>query len=206
MVGLRRSKIQQERDRVTIAELYLKGWNQARIGEYLEVDQSTICRELKKIKAAWKAESVRDYDLHVDMQLHRLALVEAQYWSGWERSQAAKEQSLSEKMAEVASGGDSKTKIQRRTETRIGDPRFLEGLLRCNQERSKLLDLYPSDREFNNATVAGRSSGAGLSGDTVDTIRSQILGITYGEPAGAESSNTRAAALPTEVAGGQEPS
>lgn len=207
MVGLRRSKIQQERDRVTIAELYLKGWNQARIGEYLEVDQSTVCRELKKIKAAWKAESVRDYDLHVDMQLHRLALVEAQYWSGWERSQQPKEQSLQEKLSEVAASGDSRTKVQRKTEARIGDPRFLEGLLKCNSERSKLLNLYPSsDREFNNATVAGRSSGAGLSGDTVDTIRSQILGATHDEPAGAESSNTRAAALPTEVAGGQEPS
>lgn len=140
----KRSKIQQERDRLTISELYLKGWSQWRIGEYLEVDQSTICRELKKIKQAWKAEAVRDYDLHVDEQLRRLAMLEAEHWEAWQRSQTAKEQSLSEKMAEAASGGDAKTKIQRRTETRIGDPRFLEGLLKCNQERSKLLDLYPS--------------------------------------------------------------
>jgi hypothetical protein len=140
----KRSKIQQERDRVTIAELYLKGWSQSRIAEYLELDQSTICRELKKIKRAWKAEAVRDYDLHVDEQLRRLAMLETAHWEAWERSQTVKEQSLSEKLAEAASGGDSKTKVQRRTETRIGDPRFLEGLLKCNQERSKLLDLYPS--------------------------------------------------------------
>jgi hypothetical protein len=170
----KRSKIQQERDRVTIAELYLKGWNQARIGEYLEINQSTVCRELKKIKAAWKAESVRDYDLHVDMQLHRLALVEVEYWSGWERSQVAKEQSLSEKMAEVASGGDGKTKVQRRTETRIGDPRFLEGLLKCNQERSKLLNLYPAS---STASLGSSPTAPGLSADAVQVIRAQILGV-----------------------------
>lgn len=202
----KRSKIQQERDRVTIAELYLKGWSQGRIGEYLELDQSTICRELKKVKQAWKEEAVRDYSLHIGEQMRRLALVESEYWSGWERSQTAKEQSLQEKLTEAATSGDSRAKIQRRTETRVGDVRFLEGIVKIVQERSKLLDLYPaSDREFNNATAIGRNSSSGLSGDTVDAIRAQIWGVTYGEPAGAEPSNIHPAALPTEVAGGQKP-
>ena len=144
MAAPKRSKIQRERDRVTISELYLKGWSQAKIGEYLELNQSQISRELSKIKAAWKAEATRDYDLHVDEQLRRLAMVESEYWEGWERSQTAKEQSLQEKLTEAATSRDSKAKIQRRTETRIGDPRFLEGIVKCNQERSKLLDLYPA--------------------------------------------------------------
>ena len=144
MAAPKRSKIQRERDRVTISELYLKGWSQAKIGEYLELNQSQISRELSKIKAAWKAEATRDYDLHVDEQLRRLAMVESEYWEGWERSQTAKEQSLQEKLTEAATSRDSKAKIQRRTETRVGDPRFLEGIVKCNQERSKLLDLYPA--------------------------------------------------------------
>ena len=174
MAGPKRSKIQQERDRVTIAELYLKGWSQARIGEYLEVDQSTVCRELKKIKQAWKAEATRDYDLHVDEQLRRLAMVESEYWEGWERSQTTKEQSLQEKLTEAATSRDSKAKIQRRTETRVGDPRFLEGIVKCNQERSKLLDLYPTS---NAPTSDSNASAPGLSPDAVQLIRSQILGV-----------------------------
>ena len=86
----------------------------------------------------------QNYGLLIAEQLHRLSMLESESWQAWERSQAAKEQSLSEKMAEAASGGDAKTKIQRRTETRIGDPKFLETLLKCHQERSKLLDLYPA--------------------------------------------------------------
>ncbi len=174
MAAPKRSKIQRERDRVTISELYLKGWSQAKIGEYLELNQSQISRELSKIKATWKAEATRDYDLHVDEQLRRLAMVEAEYWSGWERSQTAKEQSLSEKMAEAASGGDAKTKIQRRSETRVGDPRFLEGIVKCNQERSKLLDLYPTSSA---SALDSNASAPGLSPDAVQLIRSQILGV-----------------------------
>ncbi len=144
MAAPKRSKIQRERDRATISQLYLRGWSQAKIGECLELNQSQISRELSKVKAAWKAEAVRDYDLHVDEQLRRLGMIESESWQAWERSQAPKEQSLSEKMAEVVSGGDSKTKVQRRTETRNGDPKFLETLIRCLQERSRLLNLYPS--------------------------------------------------------------
>lgn len=179
MAAQKRSKIQRERDRVTISELYLKGWSQAKIGEYLELNQSQISRELSKIKAAWKAEATRDYDLHVDEQLRRLAMVEAEYWSGWERSQTAKEQSLQEKLTEAATSRDSKdrdsnAKIQGRTETRVGDPRFLEGIVKCNQERSKLLDLYPTSSA---PTSDSNASAPGLSPDAVQLIRSQILGV-----------------------------
>jgi predicted transcriptional regulator len=144
MAAPKRSKIQRERDRVTISELYLKGWSQSRIGEFLEIDQSSVSRELKKIKAAWKEESVRDYDLHVQEQLHRLSAVESEYWAGWERSQVAREQTLTEKLTEAVEGG-SRVKAQKRSETRVGDPKFLEGLLKCIEQRAKLLDLYPRE-------------------------------------------------------------
>ena len=87
MAAPKRSKIQQLRDRATIAELYLKGWSQIRIGEFLELNQSNISRELTKIKTGWKAETNRDYDLVVEEQLHRLSMVELQYWDGLQRSQ-----------------------------------------------------------------------------------------------------------------------
>lgn len=145
MAAPKRSSIQRQRDRTTIAELYLKGWSQVRIAEYLELNQSNISRELKKIKSIWKAEAVRDYDLHVAEELRRLSMVESEYWEGWQRSQTAKEQTLQEKLTEVAVGADSKVKAQKRTESRVGDPRFLEGLLKCVEQRAKLLDLYPKE-------------------------------------------------------------
>jgi predicted transcriptional regulator len=174
MPGPKRSRIQRERDRAVIAELYLKGWSQTRIGEYLELNQSQVSRELSKIKATWKAESMRDFDLHLLEQLRRLSMVETEYWEGWQRSQTTKELSLQERLTEAATRGDGRTKVQRRTEARIGDPRFLEGLLKCVQERSKLLDLYPT----NSAPASNSNAIApGLSPDAVQLIRAQILGV-----------------------------
>lgn len=178
MAAPKRSKIQRERDRATIAELYLKGWSQSRIGEYLELDQSNVSRELKKIKANWKAESTRDYDLYVQEEVRRLSIIEAEYWDGWQRSQTSKEQTLQEKLTEVAEGSDSKVKAQKRTESRVGDPRFLEGLLKCVDQRAKLLDLYPNR---NIVPVGSESSSAGLSPDAVRLIRAQILGVPTDE-------------------------
>lgn len=172
MAAPKRSKIQQLRDRATIAELYLKGWSQIRIGEFLELNQSNVSRELKKIKAGWKVETFRDYDLHVEEELHRLAMVESEYWEGWQRSQVAKEQTMQERMNEAVES--TKAKIQRRTETRVGDPRFLEGILKCVQERGKLLDLYPTHSDHSE-TISNNAPG--LSADVVQLIRSQILGV-----------------------------
>jgi hypothetical protein len=170
----KRSKIQQLRDRATIAELYLKGWSQIRIGEFLELNQSNISRELTKIKAGWKAETNRDYDLHVEEQLHRLSMVELQYWDGWQRSQVIKEQTMQERMNEAVES--SKAKVQRRTETRVGDPRFLEGIIKCVQERGKLLDLYPSHSDH--SETISSNVPPGLSPDAVQLIRAQILGVS----------------------------
>lgn len=172
MAAPKRSKIQQLRDRATITELYLKGWSQVRIGEFLELNQSNVSRELKKIKVVWKAETFRDYDLHIKEELHRLAMVESEYWDGWQRSQVVKEQTMQERMNEAVE--TSKAKVQRRTETRVGDPRFLEGILKIVQERGKLLDLYPSHSDHSE-TIS--SSASGLSPDAVQLIRAQILGV-----------------------------
>ena len=90
----KRSKVQQERDRATISELYLRGWTQAKIGEYLELNQSNISREFTKVKAAWKQQAISDCDLHIAEQLRRLGMIEAEHWVAWQRSQTAKEQSL----------------------------------------------------------------------------------------------------------------
>ena len=174
MAAPKRTAIQRERDRSTISELYLRGWTQLKIAEFLELSQSQVSRELSKIKARWQAEATQNYGLLIAEQLHRLSMLESESWQAWERSQVTKEQSLSEKMAEAASGGDAKTKIQRRTETRIGDPKFLETLIKCLQERSKLLDLYPTSSA---PTSDSNASAPGLSPDAVQLIRSQILGV-----------------------------
>lgn len=75
----RRNPAQRLQDRATIAELTLKGWHQNRIAQYLEVDPAIINRELKSIKAEWKAESLEDTDVYIKSELRRIAMLEAEY-------------------------------------------------------------------------------------------------------------------------------
>lgn len=173
MAAPKRTKIQRERDRVTIAELYLKGWTQAKIADYLELSQPGIWRELKKIKELWIQQTIHNYDLFVVEELYRLAMIEAELWDGWQRSQVDKEQSLQEKL--VGSTDSDRLKAQRRTESRVGDVRFLDKLLECIEQRAKLLGLYSQP---NNVTTTGNiNSTGGLSADVVDAIRYELLGL-----------------------------
>lgn len=148
MAAPKRSKIQRERDRLTIAELHLKGWSQQRIADFLELDKSNICREIKKIKEQWKAETIEEHSLYVQQELRRLAMLEAEYWAGWERSQQGKETSLTEKLAtgkDEQGNALGRVKLATRTEQRVGDAIFLNGIQKIIDARCKLLGLYPTD-------------------------------------------------------------
>lgn len=141
-----RNHLQRQRDLEITAELYLKGWSQTQIANYLEVSQPLISRDLKAIKAGWNAQRLEKYDAYINQELDRLRLLEKEVWDAWERSKTAKEQTLSEQLRSAAvdddiTSGPAKVKVQRRTIEQVGDPKFLEQLLKIHQARARLLGL-----------------------------------------------------------------
>lgn len=153
----KRPKIQRDRDLATIAELRLKGWTQQQIADYLEVNQATISRDLKMLETRWKESSMRDFDAERGMQLDRLDLLEREYWQAWERSQESKETSIREQLRnaiaseEGTTAGGGRVRMSTRTEEKIGDPQFLNGIGKVISERSKLLGLYPDGQRDRSA-------------------------------------------------------
>lgn len=147
MAAPKRSKIQRERDRLTIAELYLKGWSQQKIADFLELNKSGICRELKKIKQNWKAETIEEHGLYVQQELKRLAMLEAEHWAAWQRSQESRETNSLEKLVsgkDAAGSPVGRLKQNTRSQQQVGDAVFLTGIQRVIDVRCKLLGLYPS--------------------------------------------------------------
>jgi predicted transcriptional regulator len=119
--------------RQRVAELYLKGLSQGAIAEELGVKQSTVSRDLKRIQEDWRQSTIRDFDLAREEQLKKLTMVEQEGWSGYERSQKPQQE------ARVKEGDQSKaTKTMK---SRVGDPRFLDVILKCSAARRALLDL-----------------------------------------------------------------
>jgi hypothetical protein len=148
MAAPKRSKAQRENDLALIAELSLQGWTIRKIGEYLELHPSVIHRDLDEIKSRWKAESIESHQLYVSKELHRFSILESELWDGWQHSKQPKQLTLEEQM-NSAVGDAGKVKTQTRTESRPGDPRYLEAVLKVIEQRSRLLDLYPKDSKAN---------------------------------------------------------
>jgi hypothetical protein len=146
-----RSKIQRELDRAAVAELMLKGWSQLQIAQHLEVDPSTVCRDVAAIQAQWKQQALRDFDADKSAELENLKQLKREYWAGWERSQKAKETSLSEELSAVSGG---RQKVATRVEQRNGDPAFLNGLVKIVELEAKLLGLFPTEKTAGNSAIA----------------------------------------------------
>lgn len=148
-MALRRSAAQRARDLEHTADLYLKGWTQSQIANFLEVSQPQVSYDVRQLKKQWNEERRAQYDFYVNIELHRLRLLERETWDAWDRSKTPKEQTLSEQLRSAAPAdgdddlpsGAARLKIQRRSVEQSGDPRFLETLLKIHSARTKLLGI-----------------------------------------------------------------
>lgn len=101
--------------RAEVAKRYLSGEQQWDIARALNVDQSQISRDLKAINALWLDSLCEAHDGKRALELAKIDANEIRYLEGWERSH--------------------------REETHAGDPRFLDGVMKCIERRCALLGL-----------------------------------------------------------------
>src|SRR5690348_16583838 len=80
-------KVERARRRKDVAELYVQGWTQQQIADHFQLCQATVCLDLKVLRKEWRESSVRDFDTLREVELQKLARVEKEAWSAWDRSQ-----------------------------------------------------------------------------------------------------------------------
>ncbi|HUY92897.1 MAG TPA: LuxR C-terminal-related transcriptional regulator [Pirellulales bacterium] len=132
----RQRKLQIEQRQRQVAEWTLKGHSQSEIAGRLGVTQPTVSNDLKTIRAAWRAATVRDFDASLSEHLEMLTLIQREAWEAWERSKGPGHTAVIQGAAE---GEPSKTRqtIKRQS----GDPRFLEQVQKCLAASRALLGL-----------------------------------------------------------------
>lgn len=138
---MRRSKSQIARDRRKIANLYLQGRIQADIGEELDINQSTVSRDLQALQEEWKNSSLIDIDEAKAKELAKVDRLEREYWDAWERSCLDEE---TKRLEGTLAAGEEKGKTTKQVVTRkgqAGDPRFLTGIQWCIERRCKILGI-----------------------------------------------------------------
>jgi hypothetical protein len=140
-----------EQRRETIAALYLRGQYQSAIARQVGVTQQQVSYDLKALRKQWLAAALRDFDEAKALELQRIDEAERAYWQGWERSCHPREVTLTKRVT----GKDPRDEASIRKETPVGDPRFLDGVMRCIAQRCDLLGL-------STATEAAKALGTGL--------------------------------------------
>jgi hypothetical protein len=121
-----------------VARRYGMGMPLVRIAEELGVSSPLISRDVKLLHERWLATANADFALYASEQMHKIDLMEAEYWEAWLASKADDETSLSKEKTGAAAGKE----VWVRKRRQVGNPAFLDGVMNCVRERCKLLGLY----------------------------------------------------------------
>src|SRR5262245_50467538 len=136
MHPIQRHAIAEQR-RETIAALYLQGHTQTKIAQQVGVSQQQVSADLKAIQKVWLANTQPDFDAAKAQELAGIDAAERAYWEGWQRSCQPREVTTTKRVR----GDVPRTESSRRRETPVGDPRFLDGVMRCIHQRCDILGL-----------------------------------------------------------------
>lgn len=103
----------REQRLAAVADLYTRGWSQAKIGQELGVTQQQISYDLKIVRQRWLDSSIRDFDLARAQEIAKIDRIEVELWGAWERS----------------------------NQEQPGDPRYMDGAMKCIHKRCELMGL-----------------------------------------------------------------
>lgn len=133
-----RTPIQIERDRVTIAEKYLQGWSQQRIGQEMGLTQQVVSEELKVIRKRWLESSIRDFDEAKSIELAKIDLLEREAWEAWQNSKKPKLTKTTKQGTTPKGDIDETTE---KVEEREGNKAFMDVVDRCVLRRCAILGI-----------------------------------------------------------------
>lgn len=152
---VRRSPGQREVDIEFIWPLYIKGQTFRQIAAALNAERQysvthvTVYKDVQHILAEWRKLRLEAIDDLKEAELARINALEREYWEAWERSKAEIEKRL--EAVETGAKGTS-TREQTTREERLADPRYLQGIQWCIEQRCKILGLNaPERRELTGA-------------------------------------------------------
>lgn len=129
-----RSVSEQERDSIMVSRLYLEGKLQAEIAYECKISQPTVSRIIKELITEWQVERVYNINESKARELAKIDRLELEYWNAWRRSQ---EDAVVNTKGTTSTGSIDTT----RTEGQAGDPRFLDGIMKCIDRRCAILGV-----------------------------------------------------------------
>lgn len=155
--NIRRANERAIQERLSIiAPLWRRNWTYQEIRKEVMAmtgrktySLETVHRDVERLLEEWSTARINDTDQRVTAELARLDLVIKEAWEMWERSKENYTKTEQrDKGAPIRDANNNKLTVRsiesmkKETEVRgVGDPRFLDVILRAMQQRIKLLGL-----------------------------------------------------------------
>lgn len=138
-----------------IAPLYLKGWTEKEITKEVRrvIDRPTYNQahvDIQRLLHCWRSERLTDVDDKITMEVRRLNNVIKEAWEAWERSKEDYHErkqlqyglpKMDEKGVRQVGITTIKAMMSDAEKRGIGDPRYLDVILRAEGQLCKLLGL-----------------------------------------------------------------
>lgn len=140
-----RSKGERQDDLNLIAELYTKGRSYREIAfevnerQGRKITHQTVSNEIKKLLKEWEKSRNEIIDHQKFVELAKIDRLEKTYWDGYEKSCQPVKKSSTKKKGSVKGVND--IEMTSNEETRVGDPRFLDGIKWCIEQRCKIFGI-----------------------------------------------------------------
>lgn len=136
---------EREKDLNLIAELYTKGRSYREIAFEVNerhgrrITHQTVSNEIKKLLKEWESSRNEIIDHQKFVELAKIDRLEKTYWEGYEKSCAPVKKSSTKKKGTPNKVND----VERidNEESRVGDPRFLDGIKWCIEQRCKIFGI-----------------------------------------------------------------
>ncbi len=153
---MKRSKEQRESDMNILSKMYIRNKSQMEIGRTLGISQGQVSNDLKKLLKRWEDTRLNDIDQYKAEQLQRINHIEGEMWTAWELSKTKGKITISKsksgemvKMLDPSTGREFKMDDDRywkageieELPTGGGDMQYMNGIMWCVQERSKIMGL-----------------------------------------------------------------
>ena len=172
----------REQQLAEVARLYVHGLPQWKIGEQLGITQQQVSYDLKIVRQRWLESSIRDFDEARAIEVAKIDDCEREFRAAWERSQRVKQITNSKKKE----GLGASTEASVRKEEQAGDPRFVDGILKCVHMRCELMGLNAA-KKISVLDADGNTYGPFL---TEDDRRNRLLAAFLEQGAAGDAGQT----------------
>jgi len=106
------------------------------IADIVEVSISQVSRDMKKISEQWQKSAMEDIQKIKSEDLQELLLVQSTAWREYERS---REEKVKKSMKKKTGGIRSGTEQMQTKEQMVGDPKWMDVVLKCIAKREEIL-------------------------------------------------------------------